>query len=107
MDAYKAARKGMRKATRRIRMRMVLDGLSAAVYLVTFRFSCFKAVFKAHKEYRKLLKTSSQEQICGYIGSYGADAEVRGIYRKWIVLRSMILGQKVNDSIRAEDFYKF
>lgn len=107
MDAYKAARKGMRKATRKIRMRMVLDGLSAAIYLVTFRNDCFKAVVDAHKEYRKLLKTSSQEQICGYIGSYGSDAEVRGIYRKWIVLRSMILGQKVHDSIRAEDFYKF
>ena len=107
MDAYKAARKGMRKATRRIRMRMVLDGLSAAIYLVTFRKDCFMAVVNAHREYRKLLKTSSQEQICGYIGSYGADAEVRGIYRKWIVLRSMILGQKVHDSIRAEDFYKF
>ena len=107
MDACQAARKGMRKATRRIRMRMVLDGLSAAIYLVTFRKDCFMAVVNAHREYRKLLKTSSQEQICGYIGSYGADAEVRGIYRKWIVLRSMILGQKVHGSIRAEDFYKF
>ena len=107
MDACQAARKGSRKATRRIRMRMVLDGLSAAVYLVTFRKDCFKAVVDAHKEYRKLLKTSSHEQICGYIGSYGDNAEVRGIYRKWIVLRSMILGQKVHGSIRAEDFYKF
>ena len=107
MDACQAARKGMRKATRRIRMRMVLDGLSAAVYLVTFRKDCFKAVVDAHKEYRKLLKTSSQEQICDYIGSYGTNAEVRGIYRKWIVLRSMILGQKVHGSIRTEDFYKF
>ena len=107
MDAYKAARKGMRKATRRIRMRMVLDGLSAAVYLVTFRFSCFKAVFKAHKEYRRMVTYSSLEQISEHISSHGVNAEVRGIYRKWIVLRSMILGQKVHDSIRAEDFYKF
>ena len=107
MDAYKAARKGMRKATRRIRMRMVLDGLSAAVYLVTFRFSCFKAVFKAHKEYRRMVTYSSLEQISEHISSHGVNAEVRGIYRKWIVLRSMILGQKVHGSIRTEDFYKF
>ena len=107
MDAYKAARQGMRKATRRIRMRMVLDGLSAAVYLVTFRFSCFKAVFKAHKEYRRMVTYSSLEQISEHISSHGVNAEVRGIYRKWIVLRSMILGQKVHGSIRTEDFYKF
>ena len=107
MDAFKAARKGMRKATRKIRMRMVLDGLSAAIYLVTFRFSCFKAVFKAHKEYRRMVKYSSLEQISEHIGSHGDNAEVRGIYRKWIVLRSMILGQKVHGSIRTEDFYKF
>ena len=107
MDAYKAARKGMRKATRRIRMRMVLDGLSAAVYLVTIRFSCFKAVFKAHKEYRRMVTYSSLEQISEHISSHGVNAEVRGIYRKWIVLRSMLLGQKVHGSIRTEDFYKF
>ena len=107
MDACQAARKGMRKATRRIRMRMVLDGLSAAVYLVTFRFSCFKAVFKAHKEYRRMVTYSSLEQISEHISSHGVNAEVRGIYRKWIVLRSMLLGQKVHGSIRTEDFYKF
>ena len=107
METCQAARKGMRKATRRIRMRMVLDGLSAAVYLVTFRFSCFKAVFKAHKEYRRMVTYSSLEQISEHISSHGVNAEVRGIYRKWIVLRSMLLGQKVHGSIRTEDFYKF
>jgi hypothetical protein len=63
--------------------------------------------FKAHKEYRRMVKYSSLEQISEHISSHGVNAEVRGIYRKWIVLRSMILGQKVHDSIRAEDFYKF
>ena len=107
MDADAAARKGMRKATRRIRMRMVLDGLSAAVYLLTFRFSCFKAVVKAHKEYRKLLQTPSVEDIAAYLKSYGSTAQIKGIYRKWIVLRSVLLGKKVFSSIWNEDFYKF
>ena len=42
------------KARRRIFTRMCLDGLSALVYLVTRRWSFYKAVVQAHREYRKL-----------------------------------------------------
>lgn len=42
------------KARRRIFIRMTLDGVSAILYLLTFRWSCFKAVIQAHKEYRAL-----------------------------------------------------
>ena len=107
LTAEKAAAKGMRMARRRISFRMALDMLSAAVYLVTFKTDCFKSVLKAHKEYRKLRKTPSQKQIIRYLGMYGTSAEVKGIYRKWIVLSSMTKGRKVFESVRAEDFYKF
>ena len=107
MKEEKAAAKSIRMARRMISWRMMLDRLSAAVYLATFRIDCFKAVLKAHKEYRKLRRIPSQKQICSYLGMYGTSAEVKGIYRKWIVLLSMLKGQKVFGSIRAEDFYKF
>lgn len=46
--------KAHRKARRRILARMCLDGLSALTYLVTRRWSFYKAVVQAHKEYRQL-----------------------------------------------------
>ena len=107
MDAAKAASKGIRKARRRIGFRMFLDDLSAAVYLVTFRKDCFKAVVKAHKEYRKLKKTPSCGQIIEHLISYGETAEIKGIYRKWIILSAMTRGTGVFGSVRTGDFYKF
>ena len=43
-----------RKTRRRIRLRMCLDGGSALVYLLTGRWSFFRAVLSAHREYRQL-----------------------------------------------------
>ncbi len=51
-----AASRGIRKAKTRIFMRKCLDGLSACVYLATFRLDCFKAVCKSHREYRAMTK---------------------------------------------------
>ena len=107
MDAGKAASKAMRMARRRIRTRMMLDGMSAAVYLLTFKGKCFNAVLKAHKEYRHLKKAPQTRQIRKYLEVYGSSGEVNGIYRKWIVLSSMMKRSKIFDSIRTEDFYKF
>ena len=107
LAAEEAARKGIRKAGRTIAFRKALDWLSAAVYLLTFKGGCFKAVVKAHKEYRRLRKTPAKDQICRYLEIYGMSAEVKGIYRKWIVLTSMLKGSKVSGCIRTEDFYKF
>lgn len=107
MDAGKAASKAMRMARRRIRTRMMLDGMSAAVYLLTFKGKCFNAVLKAHKEYRHLKKAPQTRQIRKYLEVYGSSGEVNGIYRKWIVLSSMMKRSNIFDSIRTEDFYKF
>lgn len=101
-----AAEKGSGSARRRIRQRMMLDRLSAAVYLLTFKPDCFKAVVRAHKEYRQLQTVPSQSEIEAYLDVYGGKAEVRGIYRKWMVLQSMLNGKKVFGSIREKDFYK-
>ena len=38
--------------------RMMLDGLAAAMMLLKFKFSDFKAIWKAHTDYRKMLKKS-------------------------------------------------
>lgn len=54
LDNNLAATVGNRKAGAIIFFRMVLDGASAMVYLVTGRAKCFRAVIDAHNEYREL-----------------------------------------------------
>ena len=107
LSAGKAAVKGFRMARRRILFRRLLDRVSGLVYLVTLKGECFKAVLKAHKEYRCMKQTPTKAQIRQYLEIYGTSSEVTGIYRKWIILTSMLKGQKVFECIRKEDFYKF
>ena len=107
LSAGKAAVKGFRMARRRIVFRRLLDWVSGLVYLVTLKGECFKAVLKAHKEYRCMKQTPTKAQIRQYLEIYGTSSEVTGIYRKWIILTSMLKGQKVFEGIRKEDFYKF
>ena len=106
-DPEKAAAAGLRKAGCRISFRMALDIISAMVYLLTLKTDCFKAVLKAHKEYRQMKTDTSPAQIQAYLEEYGKVGEVKGIYRKWIVLQSVLKGTKVFGAVRAEDFHKF
>ena len=85
----------------------MLDMLSATVYLLTLKTDCFKAVLKAHKEYSRLKTTISSAQIQSYLEEYGTAGEVTGIYRKWIVLQSVLNGAKVFGTVRAEDILNF
>lgn len=105
-DAEKAAKKGMKKARRRIRQRKFLDILSAAAYLVTFKIACFKAVRNAHNEYRDMRTVQDRKCICDHILRYGTTASVKGIYDKSIILRSMLYGKRIFKKINSEDFYK-
>ncbi len=107
VPAEKAAEKGCRKAVRRIFMRKCLDGLSAAVYLLTGKSGYFKAVWEAHREYRSLAgEGTSAEQIMEYLRRYGPTASVTGIYKKWIILESLLHGDRIFSSINKKDFYR-
>ncbi len=107
MAAEKAAAKGRRKACRRIFARKCLDGVAAAVYLMTGKVSYFKAVWNAHKEYRKMAGEEAKAvQIEEYLNKYGGRASVRGLYGKWIILESILHGNDVFRSIEEKDFYK-
>ncbi len=59
----------LRRAKGRIRFRMTLDGASALVYLFSGRKDYFKAVLKAHKEYRKLATMPTKKEVEDYIVS--------------------------------------
>ena len=105
-DMAKAAAKGHAKAKRRIAARRCLDWISAAVYLLTLKKDCFDAVLKAHKEYRKMRISPTVQDIMAYLKEFGESASVIGIYRKWIVLESMLKGDKIFQNIDQGGFYK-
>ena len=105
-DMAKAATKGHAKAKRRIAARRCLDWISAAVYLLTLKKDCFDAVLKAHKEYRKMRISPTVQDIMAYLKEFGESASVKGIYRKWIVLESMLKGDNIFQNIDQGGFYK-
>ncbi len=107
MEMEKAAEKGCRKAFCRIFARQCLDCLSAAVYLLTGKFSYFKAVCEAYREFRQLAgEQEGAGDVSSYLAGYGDKASVRGIYGKWIILESMLKGENVFGGIEERDFYK-
>jgi cellulose synthase/poly-beta-1,6-N-acetylglucosamine synthase-like glycosyltransferase len=105
-SAKRAARTGYRKARRRICARKCLDGMSALVYLLTFKFGNFKAVLKAHRQCRELRRRISRNDVLEYLKTRGGKVSVKGMYSKWIVLQSILKGEKIFRFIKEDDFYK-
>lgn len=99
-----AAGKAVRKARRTICIRKCLDVLSASVYLLTFKYKCFRSVWKAHKDASEMTRKISEEDVMAFLKT--GKGVVRGIYEKWIVLSSLFKGDKVFGSIKETDFYK-
>lgn len=91
------ARKACRKAKCLLTTRMILDGMSAMVYLLTFKFSYFKSVIKAHNDFRKLRTRPSIEEIETYRNAFAGKVTVKGLFDKWIILQSLIKRDKVFD----------
>ena len=69
------------RTRRRILVRMLLDGCSAMVYLLKGKWSFFKAVVTAHKEYRQL-------RTPGVIPD--APKLPEGLYNGWIVPKGLL-----------------
>ena len=101
-DQEDCVRKGMKSAQKTIFARKVLDGLSAAVYLLTFRWKYFKAVLKAHKDYGSLASSPSAEEIEAYLEEKGKMAGVNGIYDGSIILQSFLHGDRMFRMIQSE-----
>ena len=73
-------RESRRQARRRIFMRKCLDGCSALVFLLKGKWSFFRAVLDAHREYRKLRRP-------GEIPPHPTLPE--GLYNGWIVPKGL------------------
>lgn len=93
-EVCKAAKNGLRKARTTIFLRRSLDLCAAGAYLICFRWEAVKSVFRAGKEYRRLRRIPSAEDICTYLRQYGRKAEVKGFYK----------GSIIFDSIKGKNF---
>ena len=94
ISAEKAARKAVSKSRRRIFFRKCLDMMSAAVYLLTMKTDCFRSVMKAHKDAAGMIVRPEVEDVRKYLET--GRGEVKGMYRKWIILFR---------NVKEKDFY--
>lgn len=92
---------GRRKAAIRIFVRKLLDGCSAAVYLLSLRPEYFKAVWRAHRDAAKLIgekRSAVREGAHGGPENQAPDAcpgnTVQGLYRGCMIPRAL-LGLKI------------
>jgi len=87
----------VRKAARRIFWRQILDGLSAAAYLLSLRPKAFSAVLKAHSGYRKLRKRETAETIAAWRAALPKDhqIQIKGIYNGRMIPLALLRGRGV------------
>lgn len=100
---HQAALKGCRKASAQIFKRMILDGMSAAVYLLTFKIDSFNAVVSAHRQYRELVRKPDKKQVEEYLSVFADKASIVGIYPKWIVFQYILRGDKIFSYLRKSN----
>lgn len=95
--AYKQARALIFK-------RKALDLMSAAVYIVKGDFKSFKAVFTAHKEYKRLRIIASVDDLRMYAASLkGQRIKIDGWYPRWIVWDAFIKDVKIFEYLRRHE----
>ena len=80
----------------RIFVRMILDGMSASIYLVTGKWSFFRAVWKAHRDYRRLRRDEDPSPFEKERGRIG-------LYDRSIVLKFFLSGRQLRWSQIGKD----
>ncbi|MBQ6086535.1 MAG: glycosyltransferase family 2 protein [Bacteroidales bacterium] len=73
---------GRTAAKRTVRRRMILDGFSALVYLLSLKFDCFKAVYQAHREFRSLGRWPEESMVSRIKGLCPIDLIPLATFRK-------------------------
>lgn len=90
IERKKSLSAGKRRARRIIVTRMLMDGCSAIIYLLTFRFTYFKAVLDAHRDFRRLGRNGGKATP----PINGKPHAVTGIYDGWIIPSALLFGTK-------------
>ena len=96
--------KALRKANRRIGIRMLLDGASALVYALSGKWSFVKAVYKAHESYRTLRRPVTAAQLRDYLDRFGKRARVAGRWKGSIILQAMLRKDGIFAYLRKQEY---
>ena len=102
----KAAKKGLRKANMKIFLRRDLDGVACLGYMFRGKWKLAESVEQANAEYLKMRQPVKKADIAAYLEDFGRKAEVRGLYGRSIVIRSLTKGKNIFSSIKEQDFIK-
>lgn len=97
-----SAAKGLRRAGITIFARKCLDGCSALIYLLSFRFGSFRAVLRAHKAFRRLSAAPDGKDIALWLEEKGRTACVHGIYPGLVIPETLLYGRKVFGRIKGK-----
>lgn len=92
--------KGLRKAKRIIFTRMLLDGMSWVVYLMTFRWKYCAAVIDAHRDFMKSRDRISEETVVQYLKQYAGKGNVTGISDRWIIPYAVFCRRRIFRLVR-------
>ena len=96
--------KALRKANRRIGIRMLLDGASALVYVLSGKWAYVKAVYKAHESYRTLRRPVTTAQLRDYLDRFGNRARVAGRWKGSIILQAMLQKDGIFAYLRKQEY---
>ena len=96
-----AARKACRKASATIFKRKLLDGVSAAIYLLKLDTRKFGAVRKAHAGVRSLGWKWSAAQVADFVKHHHG-SKVYGFWEGWMVPKALRSGKKFLSSFHAQ-----
>lgn len=92
----KSVKKALKMARHTIFERKLLDGLAALVYLLTGKFSSFKAVWDAHQEYLEMRTVVGIKELEQYANSIAPGSiSVKGRYNGSIVAASKLKGKGI------------
>ena len=96
--------KALRKANRRIGIRLLLDGASALVYALGGKWAYVKAVYKAHESYRTLRRPVTATQLKAYLERFGGRARVAGRWKGCIILQAMLRKDGIFAYLRKQEY---
>ena len=88
---YEGPEKAVRHARKTICIRMMMDALSAAVYLLSGKPSYFRSVLDAHKEFRRMRTGPAVHN--------GTQKAYVPLYPHWIIPRAMFCRKKMIETI--------
>lgn len=118
-----AAAYGVKSGKRRVIKRMLMDKLSALVYLFSGKKALYKAVIEAHKEFKTLRNKHKQpteesvkncltrfqheEQVRKILhldiqAGFGKKVSIKGMFESWMVLYAYAYKDKAHEKIKKE-----